>query len=290
MPSPVRTAVIAAAGQGTRMWPASKVVPKELFPLGKAPAIVQLIWELADAGIRRVILVVSQQALPLMEALFDRLIPPPPKLLDDPVVQRFQKMLSEVEITLEVQAGNYGNATPLLQSADLVGNEPCIYAFGDDVVFGENATEGLIDVFNQTGYPVLAVQQVPMSKQGQFGIVECRSENGIQYVTRLLEKPRKKETASDLAAYGRYLVTPELMHALRGVTPGKDGEVWFVDAVIRRLQHGKPVCAVSLSTGRWYTVGDLINYAEAVAAASAQEQKAAALGIEAQVTGPLPAR
>jgi UTP--glucose-1-phosphate uridylyltransferase len=272
---PVRTAVIAAAGQATRMWPASKVIPKELFPLGKAPAIVHLIWEFADAGIRRVILVVSQQAKGLMEALVDRSIEPPTKLLNDPVVQRFQKLLSEVEITIAVQAGNYGNATPLIQSAALVGSEPCIYAFGDDVVFGENASQGLIDVYGRTGYPVLAVQQIPLSKQGQFGIVECHVDNGIQYVSRMLEKPRPHETTSLLAAYGRYLVTPELMQKLLAVTAGKDNEVWFVDGVIRRLQEGQPVCAVPLSTGKWYTVGDPVSYAEAVSAAFQQERKVA---------------
>lgn len=273
MPTPVRTAVIAAAGQATRMWPASKAAPKELFPLGKAPAIVQLVWELADAGIRRVILVVSQPALPLMQTLFDPSVPPPPKLVDDPVVRRFQKMLAEVEISLHVQAGNYGNATPLIQSASLVGNEPCVYAFGDDVVFGENAAAGLIGTFQRTGNPVLAVQAVPMAKQKQFGIVECRDENGIQYVSRLLEKPKPGETTSNLAAYGRYLVTPELMQTLLTVKQGRDNEVWFVDGVIRLLAQGKPVCAVTLSTGRWYTVGDPVSYAEAVAAASQQEQK-----------------
>jgi UTP--glucose-1-phosphate uridylyltransferase len=269
----VNTAVVAAAGQATRMWPASKVVPKELFPLGKMPVIAHLVSEFVDAGIRRIILVVSKTSLDLMEALFDASMAPPSKLANDPVIRRFQRILAHAEIKIIPQSGNYGNATPLIQASDLVGDVPCIYAFGDDVIFGENATQGLIDIFDRTGCPVLGVQHVPMSKQGQFGIVECRSENGIQYVTRLLEKPRPNETTSNLAAYGRYLVTSELMQALRGISPGKDSEVWFVDAVIRRLQQGKPVCAVPLSTGRWYTVGDPVSYAEAVAAASAQEQK-----------------
>jgi len=82
----------------------------------------------------------------------------------------------------------------------------------------------------------------------------------------MLEKPRPHQTTSLLAAYGRYLVTPELMQELLAVTPGKDNEIWFVDAVIRRLQQGQPVCAVPLSTGKWYTVGDPVSYAEAVSA------------------------
>ena len=68
------------------MWPASKAIPKELFPLGKVPAIVRLISELVDAGIRRVVLVVSQQGKHPMEVLLDHSIDPPAKFARDPVV------------------------------------------------------------------------------------------------------------------------------------------------------------------------------------------------------------
>ena len=232
-----------------------------------------LVSEFVDAGLRRIILVVSKTSLGLMEALFDASMPPPGKMANDPVIRRFQRILAQAELKIIPQSGNYGNATPLIQASGLVGSEPCIYAFGDDVIFGENATQGLIDIFVRTGCPVLGVQQVPLAKQSQFGIVECRSENGIQYVSRMLEKPRPHETTSLLAAYGRYLVTPELMQELLAVTAGKDNEVWFVDAVIRRLQQGRPVCAVPLSTGKWYTVGDPVSYAEAVSAAFQQDRK-----------------
>src|SRR5206468_12853300 len=116
--------------------PASKVIPKELFPLGKLPAIVHLVSELASAGIRNVILVVSEQGLPFMRALFDPSITAPPKLASDPEAQAFEALLSTTNITVVVQKGTYGNATPLITVADQLDG-PCIYAFGDDVVFGE---------------------------------------------------------------------------------------------------------------------------------------------------------
>src|SRR5947207_1141075 len=105
----VDTAVIAAAGSATRMWPASKVIPKELFPVGKLPVIVNLVSELASAGIKKVILVVSEQSLPLMHALFDRSIGPPSKLAEDPVIVAFESLLSSTKITIVPQKGTYGN-------------------------------------------------------------------------------------------------------------------------------------------------------------------------------------
>jgi UTP--glucose-1-phosphate uridylyltransferase len=266
VPPKVRTAVIAAAGHATRMWPASKAIPKELFPLGRIPAIVHLMLEFLDAGISKVILVVGKQSLPMMETLLDASVGPPAKFADDPLVQRYQAMLSELEFRVLEQTGNYGNGTPLIMAAGVVGLEPCIYAFGDDVVLGENASRGLIDVFERTGCPVLAAQEVDSSRRSQFGILETREQGGLRYVSRLLEKPGPSDTASNLAAFGRYLVTPELMEVLRAIRPGRDNEVWFTDSVIRRLQNGQPVCAFLLTAGKWYTVGDPSSYAAAVKA------------------------
>ena len=273
-PSAVSHAVIAAAGQATRMWPASKAVPKELFPVGKVPAICRLVTELADAGIRQVVLVVTPTGQDLMQTLFDASIAPPAKMADDPVVRHFQSTLAKVRVTFVLQDSRYGNAVPLMQAADIVNQNPCIYAFGDDVVIGENATKGLIQVHSETGYPVLAAQQVPTARKTQFGILECLPDDPFQRVSRLLEKPSMQDTSSNLASFGRYLVTPELLDGVRRLKPGRDGELWFTDLVKGRVEAGGPVCTFTLSAGRWYTVGDPQSYVEACVAAQKADEEA----------------
>ena len=267
----VRIAVIAAAGHATRMWPASKVVPKELFPLGSTPALMHIISEFAEAGIRRIVLVTSDLSHDLIAGLLDRSCPAPKRVAGDPAVQEFVELLSEIDFTLIRQSDAYGNAVPLVDASRAIPEiqtEPCIYAFGDDIVLGENAAEGLIRTFNRTGCPVLAAQSVPDEQKRLFGIVDYFSEDGVNYITRLIEKPGPGATDSNLASFGRYLVTPELMDDLRSTPQGKDGEVWFVDAVINQIQGGKRVCVLPLSTGNWYTVGNPKSYAEAVQAAA----------------------
>lgn len=270
MAEDVITAVIAAAGSATRMWPASKSVPKELFPLGRVPAIIHLVWELLDSGVQHIIIVASAEGMPLVKQLFDPSIEPPSKVAADPIVRRFQQIFDRAKLTFQVQAGSYGNGTPLKQAADLFGPAPCIYAFGDDIVFGENISCGLISAFADTGCPVLAVQHVDPGRAHQFGIVECDIDGKHHYVSELVEKPSAGETNSTLAAFGRYLVTPDLIDSLRTTEAGRNDEVWFVDSVIQRMREGGRVCALPLTTGRWYTVGDPSSYAQAVVAAQNQ--------------------
>jgi UTP--glucose-1-phosphate uridylyltransferase len=205
-----------------------------------------------------------------MKSLFSTAPVPTDKITDDPWVQRFQQLLAKTEVVLICQTKSYGNGTPLILSADIVGSEPCIYAFGDDIVFGENPTRELISIYAQTGLPVLATQQVEPNRKCLFGIVECHAENGIQYVSRMMEKPSLNDTPSCLAAFGRYLVTPDLMQTVGNLRPGRDNEVWFSDSIVTWLDNGNRACAFILRRGEWYTVGDAKSYAAAVSAATEQ--------------------
>jgi len=271
MTNPVHTAVIAAAGQGTRMWPSTKVVSKELFPLGRIPVIVHVLWELAEAGIERVIIVAARHNREDISRLLDAATAPPIKFMDDPLVYRFQQMLATTSISILEQTADYGNGIPLTLAAELVGGEPCIYAFGDDVVIGENVTRGLIETFHRTGACVLAAQEVAAERRAAFGIVECEQHHDVEYISRFFEKPTPHQTESNLASFGRYLVTPSFVELLRGVERGRDGEIWFTDAVHRLLHDGGIACPFRLTVGKWYTVGDPTGYADAVRAAT-QEQ------------------
>jgi UTP-glucose-1-phosphate uridylyltransferase len=118
MPEQVTTAVIAAAGRGTRMWPASKVCPKELFPLGKVPVIMRIVWELLDAGISNVVIVAGKHNRDLLCDLFDPSTPAPVNQRRDPLATRFENSLRTGRISIIEQAGDYGNGTPLRLAAE----------------------------------------------------------------------------------------------------------------------------------------------------------------------------
>lgn len=265
--SPVRVAVIAAAGSASRMWPGSKVIPKELFPLGKVPAIAHVVWEMVDAGITDIRIVIRQGESNAIAQLLDPSTgAPPDSVKGDPVVQRFEQMIRRATFRFIPQNGPYGNGTPLLNGMDGL-SEPCLFAFADDVVFGENAVAGMVTLFERTGNPVLAVQEVPQDEVKKFGILDTSAREGVDYINRFVEKPGPGETASRLASLGRYLVTPELVDVLRQTPIGKGNELWLADAFIHLLTKGRPLNAFRLTSGEWHTVGTPEGYVRAAVAA-----------------------
>jgi len=260
-------AVIAAAGSASRMWPASKIIPKELFPLGKVPAIAHVVWEMIDAGINDIRIIIRKGEPPAIAELLDpKRGGPPESVRTDIVVERFERMLRSASFTFIEQEGPYGNGTPLLNGTQGV-EEPCVFAFADDVVFGENAVAGMIALFERTGNPILAVQEVAPEEVRKFGILDTTADGAVDVVRRFVEKPAPGETASRLASLGRYLVTPDLVHILRSTPTGKGGELWLADAFIQLLNAGRPLNAYRLTSGQWHTVGTPEGYVRAAVAA-----------------------
>jgi len=92
--------------------------------------------------------------------MFDSSKNVPAKLRNDPLVVRFQKTIQECSISIVKQTGSYKNGTLLRLAADVYGKQPFVYAFGDDIVIGENATAGLISIYEPTGLPVLGTQEI----------------------------------------------------------------------------------------------------------------------------------
>jgi UTP--glucose-1-phosphate uridylyltransferase len=266
-----RVGVIAAAGRGERMYPVTAAVPKEAFPLWRIPVVGHIAREFVEAGIRDIIIVAGRHNVELLRSLFTPR-PVPAKLAGDPAVLRFQKVL-ESNVQFLVQNGAYGNGTPLRLAAEDFGFESCVYAFGDDVVVGANATAGLLDTHRATGSSVLGCQPVPESRKSAFGILECEKRNGIRRIRRIVEKPAPGYTISNLASFGRYVVTRPVIQTLGRVQPGKDREIWFADAIKAHIEAGGEPCAFEPVPGVWHTVGDPAGYAAAVQAVAADESR-----------------
>ena len=172
------------------MWPASKVFPKELFPLGRLPILAHVIGEMLDAGILDITIVVRNDNSRAIEALLDARIAPPSSVQQDPVVRRFEHMIRAARFTLVEQNGPYGNGTPFLNGAMTDETlRPCVFAFADDVVLGENVSRGLIESVWRTDR-FEPRQMLPLSLSYDHRVIDgADAMRFLRWVVEAIEQP-----------------------------------------------------------------------------------------------------
>ena len=262
--APIAKAVVAAAGSGTRFLPATKAIPKEMIPLIDRPIVQYVVEELAASGIRDVVFV-SRWDKKVLEDHFDQ----HPTLEDALAATGKQRYLEATRRPGELvnaayirQRGPYGNGTPALNAAHLMGDAPFVYAFGDDLVSCAPPFTGqLIEQYRRTPGVILGVQEVPRDEVPRYGMIE--TDDALR-VTRIVEKPAPDEVNSTLVGFGRYILPPELANILAETQTAKDGELWLMDAVAAYMRQGGHVHACPVRGGRWLTTGDPVNYLEAL--------------------------
>jgi UTP--glucose-1-phosphate uridylyltransferase len=118
---------------------------------------------------------------------------------------------------------------------NVVGNEPFMVLLGDDMVASKTpCAKQLLNLFDEVGESIVAIQKVPMEETPQYGIVEGKKidREKTYKVIRMVEKPDPGTTDSDMAIIGRYILMPEIFDILETITPGHGGEIQLTDALL----------------------------------------------------------
>lgn len=272
---PVTKAVIPAAGFGTRFLPQTKAMPKEMMPVIDKPIIQYVVEELVEAGIKDIIIIGSSNKRSIEdhfdianEDLLNNLRAGGEKkkyLLDE--MERIAGLANFIYLR---QKGPYGNATPILNAAHLIGDEPFVYKFADDFFMtqGDSSTKQLIDTYNTYGGSVLACKRVLKDDEyDKFGIVDgAEVEGGLLDVHRIIEKPGKQNAPSTLASVSNYLFTPAMIREVEMLAEGftGEGELMMQPAVQAMLEKGDKVYAKEIVDGRFCDTGDKLEYLKTV--------------------------
>lgn len=223
--------MIPAAGLGTRFTSRGVTTPKELLPLGGRPLIGHALAEAARAGFEAAVIVIS----PAKNELRDYLIGIAPPLPVEIVVQGKPLGIGDA-----VRQGWEGQA--------------CGVLLPDDVVVETQHWVDLLDLHGRTGAAALCVRPVPIASIGRFGIAECEGTR----VVRLIEKPTQGATKSNLAIFGRYVVTSSVIGGLDGQP--REGELELTSGFAAAIATGLGVQAVRFR-GRIYDCGTPDEYA-----------------------------
>jgi UTP--glucose-1-phosphate uridylyltransferase len=270
---PVRKAVIGAAGFGTRFLPQTKAMPKEMLPLVDKPIIQYIVEELAEAGIEDIVIVTGYHKRSI-EDHFDYMSADLRANLKqgnkDELLEQTKKISSLANFAYVRQKGPYGNATALLNVAHLIGDEPFIFIFADDLIPATpNRFSQMIDLYKEFNSSILPCIRVKSDEEyGRYGIVGGEQiRDGVIKMNKLVEKPGKDAAPSDLASIGGYLLTPDIFeYAERSLKTLDDGAEFYMStyALEPMLEEGKAMYACELKNSRYYDTGNKLGYLEAV--------------------------
>lgn len=272
--SKIRKAVIPAAGYGTRFLPQTKAMPKEMLPIVDKPVIQYVVEELVDAGITDIILVTGYHKRTI-EDHFDAANLDLIKNLEmggekkRPLLEQVKKISSMANFVYVRQKGPYGNGTPLLNVAHLIGDEPFIYTFSDDfIVASPSRFKQLISVYEKYNCSVLgSIKAKKDEDYDRYGFAGGKEiEDGIIDVATIIEKPGKANAPSDLAIVSGYLFTPDIFDYLgEALSNLKEGdELYYNDALKLMLLNKKRVVAAEIKGGKYYDTGNKIEYMKTV--------------------------
>jgi UTP--glucose-1-phosphate uridylyltransferase len=258
--------VIPAAGLGTRFLPATKAQPKEMLPLLDKPAIQYVVEEAVRAGLTD-ILIITGRGKRSIEDHFDRSIELEHFLESK---GKFDELKQVREITDMAtihyirQRDPLGLGHAVSVAEEHVGDEPFAVLLGDDIMSESNPllTE-MLAIHERYGRSVLAAMQVFRDEVSLYGCIEPEfvEDDRLARVLSIVEKPDPDSAPSNLAAIGRYVLTPEIFEALRGLEPGVGGEIQLTDA-INVLAQDQAVYAHVFEGGR-YDVGNKLDYVKA---------------------------
>ncbi|HKI98299.1 MAG TPA: UTP--glucose-1-phosphate uridylyltransferase [bacterium] len=235
--------VILAAGYGTRFLPATKTIPKEMFPLIDTPAIDIIVKELIVAGIEDILIITSRRKKPL-EDYFDREIELETTFREEGAQEKLHSIRPvNVNIFFMRQQQMAGTGDALLLVEPFVGDSPFVVAYPDDIlIHGPNLSAQLIELYERTGCTVLAGQEIPDGDISRYGVMDTDERDGVEYVKAMVEKPAPGTEPSRLVGYGRYLYAPEIFAALKSTRSAAQGrEFTQTEAIQRMAAQGRVV-------------------------------------------------
>ncbi|MCP3663949.1 MAG: UTP--glucose-1-phosphate uridylyltransferase GalU [Gammaproteobacteria bacterium] len=263
----VTKAVFPVGGLGTRFLPATKATPKEMLPVVDKPLIQYAVEEAVAAGIDTLIFVTGRNKRAIPDH-FDKAYELEHQLeikgKDDTLAEVRNIVPPHVDCIYIRQTEALGLGHAVLCAKKAVGNEPFAVLLADDLIDGgaKGCTQQMVEIFDQTGESLVAVQEVAPDKTDQYGIVKVADKGAkSSAIEKIVEKPKPDVAPSTLGVVGRYLLTPRIFELLQNTGRGAGGEIQLTDAISVLL--GEEQINAYRFDGIRYDCGSKIGFLEA---------------------------
>jgi len=247
------TAIVPAAGLGTRFLPATKTVPKELLPVVDTPGIELVAEEAAEAGAERLVIITSEGKDGVVAHFVEDLV------LEGTLEARGKKAmlakvrrapeLIKVESVVQAEPLGLGHAIGCVEPTLAPDEDAVMVLLPDDLVLPTGVLETMSQVRAEYGGSVLCAIEVTPEEISAYGVFDVEAvpdgdNPDVLRVNGMVEKPKAKDAPSMYAAAGRYVLDRAIFDALRRIERGAGGEVQLTDAIALLIAEGHPVHVV----------------------------------------------
>ena len=262
--------IIPAAGLGTRFLPQTKAMPKEMLPVVDKPVIQYVVEEAVASGIKDVIIITGWQKRAI-EDHFDRSLELEKYLKEKGKIKELNEIKRIADLAnfiyIRQKGESYGNAIPILTAEPVIGNEDFAVLWGDEFIYAEPPRlKQMIEVHKKyKGAVISAVRIESKDNLSRYGIADLEPvEENIFKIKKIVEKPLPDEAPSNLATHGAYILPPKIFEIIRNLKPGRDGELWLVDAINELIKQDFPVYACEMKDANYYDTGNKLEYLKTV--------------------------
>lgn len=226
-------ALIPAAGLGSRFLPGTKAQPKEMLLVVDKP-VIQYVVEEGLAAADEVVIINSREK----RSIEEHFAPHPG--LEAQLRERGKHAYADkvahagsLNVSYVYQGEPLGLGHAIHCGAQKTGDEPFFVLLGDVIVPNNDMLPTMKRISDEHGgASVIAVLPVPHDQVDRFGVIDGGEvSDGVWKVSRLVEKPKPEDAPTDLAVFGRYLLSPRVMELLSCAKPGAGGEIQLTDAL-----------------------------------------------------------
>ena len=221
-----------AGGNGTRLFPLTKTISKQLLPVYDKPMVYYPLSTLLRAGIRDILIISTKKDLPRFKNLFG------------------DGSFIGINISYKIQLKPNGIAEAFLIAEDFIGNDNICLILGDNIFHGNNFQNYLNKAIDNLNHDFSTIYSVQVKNPEQFGVIEF-DKNGK--VSSIVEKPIK--TNSNRIVSGLYFYTNNVINMSKMLKPSKRGELEITEINNQFLKVGKIKVVNLKSTFFWSDTG-----------------------------------